>query len=693
MGYSSNVLQHADKLVKIFGEGYVFFDDEIRSVYAHDLSNPPWVIDYLVKRQPDVVCVARTREQVLEVLKMASAYAIPVTPAAARSGAYGGAVPTRGGITLDVMRLNERVEVSKDDLSVSVDPGVIIWNLERELNRHGLMLCTYPTSAPSATIGGFVCQGGVGMGSFEQGPVADQVLEAELVTPDGQILNLTGRELDIVNECEGITGVVTRLRIRVRPLLEQIPVLATFDDAASVSKGAQLLADRHKPWNVTVHNPTFSRLREEAGGAKTVPKKKWSILAVFTQDDYDTEKDAVKTTLEEAGGKLLDEKTAWADWGEIFNTLRAKKLGPSIAPGEAVFPLGRMNEFLTAVEDKFGYADLSMELTLIQGGDVTMLAFALEDERRPEYPLGFAAGIGLLKVAKKHGGRAYSSGLYLASEAPTLMGPGRYNKLVAFKKRVDPRNVMNPGKIIGRRPRAKAWLLGIPSMPAPAGAPMSTVDKVLNSPPLTWGMSKVAPLMKFNRPTQERAARPAMFKAMAAVQGGAFGKKHSEAIYSCSQCGYCRDVSPLYHAVGVDAGSPTALIHQAKGYVRGQVEPSRKLADLLAAAEDTYVGDDVCPSGIPLSEVFRDWRKQMEKDLGFEFEAPASLVRRVKESEKQLDERAKRWASPVTVEPDSDAENGSSKAKDAPTKDPGEAGSKAKGGKAVGSKKAQAAAA
>ena len=646
MAYSP-VIAHSDELLKIFGRGRVFFDKEIRQLYNHDLSNPPWVIDFLIRREPDAVVVAETQDHVVNLLKFATAYKIPVTPAAGRTSAYGGAVPVKGGIVLDLSRLKKDIQVDVANLTVTTDPAVVVLDLDRELNRYGLQLATYPTSAPSATIGGFVCQGGVGMGAFRHGPVANQVLAADVVLPNGDLKSFTGNELDVVNECSGITGIVTKLTLKVVKKTERVPALAAFDTMEALHAALTQVSQRFNPWNLTWHNPTFSQLREEAGGPKTVPRKKWSLLAVFEAPEWEKVKADFAPTIEKAGGKMLPDATAKADWGEIFNTLRAKALGPSIAPGEAVFPLHKMPDVLAEVHERFDYAPLSMEGTIIQGANVTLLAFALDDERRPEYPLGFAAGINLVKIAKKNGGRAYAPGLYLAAEAPHIFGTQRYGRIKAFKRAVDRDNILNPGKIIGVRPRGKAILLGIPPLPSPEGAPMSTVDRVLNATPMVWMMTKLAPLLKYNRPAEDRAARPAMFKAISAVQGSSFGKKHDWAVYTCSQCMFCRNASPLSEAVGVEAGSPSGLIWWARLYLKGQLEPTKRVAELVAAASEAPVGDEVCPSRIPLSQVFKDWRTQLEHDAGRTFQVPPALRDRIKAAEAARAEQKKRWETPV----------------------------------------------
>lgn len=643
------VARYADDLLKIFGPGRVFYDEEIRSLYAHDLGNPPWIINYLIKREPDAVVVPANEQQVASVLQLATAGKIPVTPRGAATSGYGGAVPAKGGIVVDLTNLNREITVDAAKEQVVVDPGVVIWDLERELNRHNLTLMTYPTSAPSATIGGHVCQGGVGMGAFQFGPIASQVLGARIVLPTGEIKTFTGKELEVVTDCEGITGIVTKLTLRVTKRFERVPVLVAFDTPAALAAAAQDVAKRFQPWNITFHNPTFSAWKEEAGGPKTVPKKKYSLLVVFTKAEYEKVKTAFQDLVTKAGGKPLPDAAAASEWGDIFNTLRAKALGPSLAPGEVVFPLSKLGKFLEFSETRFEHAPLAIEGTCIQGDFVTILAFTLEDERRIAYPLGFSAGLQVLKVGKELGGRAYAPGLYLANEARAVFGNRRYQRIVDFKRAVDKSKIMNPGKIISIRPRGKAILVGIPPLPAPPGAPMSTVALALNAPPAVWAMGMLHKQFPYSRAEDEAAMNVAAKHAVAATQGGTFGAKHEWNTYACSQCGFCRSDAPMTYAVGNEAGTPSGLLWMAKQYLEGGLKVTKKIEDMVAAASESPVKDEVCPSRIPISQLAKDLRTQLELDAGRAFSVPAALRQRIAQAQTLLQERDKRYATPVAA--------------------------------------------
>lgn len=620
----NKVLPYKSQLVEILGPERVFFDEEVRKLYGHDISNPPKMLDLMVKRTPECVVVPGSKEQLVELLKWATAVEIPVTPRAAGTSAYGGSVPAKGGVTVDLRHFDKDIDVDADEKTVTVDPGVVILDLERALNKEGLMLPIFPTSAPAATIGGFVAQGGVGMGSFRHGPIADQVVAAEIVLPNGDVRTFRGRELAVVTDCEGITGIITKVTLRAVDHADKKPVLVTYKSRDDLAKGIDAFR-RTNAWNLTFHNPTFSQLREEAGGAKTVPRKKYSILAVYRTDEYEDQSTAIDDAIESSGGERLDDEVAQKDWGEIFNTLRAKKLGPSIAPGEVVFPAESLAEFLAHVEDDFDWAEVSIEGTVILGGYITILAFALEDERRPEYPVGFSLGMNLLDVGKKLGGRAYAPGLYLASEAPRVFGSQRYDRIRDFKKAVDRSGIMNPGKIIGLPPR------GAP--PAPITPPFLNVDRQLNAKPAKLLMGAVAPIVRYLRPGDERFARTAQQAALARVAGGDFGSKHGWAVYTVSNSGYCGCQSPLDDAVGHEGGSVQGVTYWAKRYLQGQFEPDDYVTELVAAAAEVeWSAPENCIFGVDHKAVFRDFKRQLEADYDTELTVSDALRKRIEQA-------------------------------------------------------------
>src|SRR5688500_16128789 len=142
-----------EQLIARCGRENVLFSEADRIVYSTDTGSPPSIVDLLVKRKADAVVRCRTIEDVEQVLNFCLPRRIPVTPRAAATNALGGAVPKRAGIVLDLTPMNKRIEVDERAMTVNVDAGVVIWDLQKRLNDVGLELPCYPTSALAATIG------------------------------------------------------------------------------------------------------------------------------------------------------------------------------------------------------------------------------------------------------------------------------------------------------------------------------------------------------------------------------------------------------------------------------------------------------------------------------------------------------------------------------------------------------------
>ena len=118
---------------------------------------------------PDVAALPSTEEQVAAVVAIAAELGTPIVARGGGSGSQGGAVPTSGGILLDLTRLDEVVEIDERSMTVTAQAGVNGRWLEDHLNERGLMLPHYPASAAMATVGGYVAARGSGVLSTRYG--------------------------------------------------------------------------------------------------------------------------------------------------------------------------------------------------------------------------------------------------------------------------------------------------------------------------------------------------------------------------------------------------------------------------------------------------------------------------------------------------------------------------------------------
>jgi glycolate oxidase len=230
--YNPVTSEVVEALRRTVGEGNVLVDDEALEPYSHDETVG-------LRADPEVVVKATSAEQVSEILKLAQRERIPVTPRGAGYGLSGGAVAVRGGIVLSTEKMNRILEIDRDNLMVTVEPGVITGDIHRAVEAEGLFYPPDPASLDSCTIGGNIAEGAGGPRAVKYGTTKDYVCGLETVLPSGEIVqmggklvkNVTGYSLiQLLIGSEGTLAVVTKIILRLLPLPKvQVDLLVPFD--------------------------------------------------------------------------------------------------------------------------------------------------------------------------------------------------------------------------------------------------------------------------------------------------------------------------------------------------------------------------------------------------------------------------------------------------------------------------------
>lgn len=220
-----------EKLRESF-DSRVTFDPIERQLYSHDVGSLPRMIKPLIgAAEAAAVIQPRHEEELVWLAQLAREQRIPLVPRGKATSGYGGVLPVKGGIVVDFYRLRNILAVDREALTVTVEPGIVWEDLERELAKEGLALRLYPSSAPSSTVGGWLAQRGFGYGSFEYGAFRENVVSARVVLPTGEVHQFADDELDLVSDAEGITGLISQITLRVKPLEDEVVVGAHFAKA------------------------------------------------------------------------------------------------------------------------------------------------------------------------------------------------------------------------------------------------------------------------------------------------------------------------------------------------------------------------------------------------------------------------------------------------------------------------------
>ncbi|MFC1919402.1 FAD-binding oxidoreductase [Chloroflexota bacterium] len=235
-------------------------------LYGHDIAAIPNLIKPLVgDTTPEAVVQPEAEGELVELVKWAVEKGIPITPRGKASSGYGGVLPIKNGIVVDLYRMNKVISIDADAQTATVQAGMIWEKLDRELEKRGLTLRLYPTSYPASTVGGWLAQGGAGIGSYEAGWFRDNVVGARVVLPDGKVQEFTGADLDLIADAEGTTGIISTVTIRVQPLEDLKVVAIGCPDAHDLQKLLQSIVDEKVPiWSLVFINPRMAELKNKA---------------------------------------------------------------------------------------------------------------------------------------------------------------------------------------------------------------------------------------------------------------------------------------------------------------------------------------------------------------------------------------------------------------------------------------------
>ncbi len=576
-------------LEELFGARVTFSPRELRQ-YGHDVGALPGLIAPLLGgTRPAGVVQPATEGELVELARWAAAEGLPLVPRGKATSGYGGVLPVEGGIVVDFARLAAVLEVRRDQ--VTVQAGISWKKLDERLRREQLTLCLYPSSYPSSTVGGWLAQGGAGFGSWRYGWFAENVLSARAVLGDGSAKDFQGEELRLVSEAEGITGLITQVTLRVRPADEPEVALAAFDSARELGRFLGSLEGLDL-WSVSFTNPAMARLSNQAplrthhgqpvGERVELPEKYLATVAWFPgesrQGNPEPAAEALASRLaslvSEAGGRLLAPELAEHEWQERFHIMRIKRLGPSLVPAEVVVPLEELPAVLGEL-DRLVRQPLALEGLGVSGREAVLLGFIPHDQRRFGFNLAFALSLTVTRAARRHGGRAYATGLYFASEAPSVLGADRLAELAGFKAQADPRGILNPGKVLASR---LAPFMSLASRFEPLLRPLANLARI--------------------RPGERIGKR--------AVRG--IPAETAWNAYACSGCGFCVEECTQYYGRMWESQSPRGKWFFLRELLEGRERLDQQAVDTFLACTTCEKCDVLCSEGLPVEPTWMGLR-------------------------------------------------------------------------------------
>ena len=439
-----------DKLSKVFGDRLVTAKHELH-LQSFDVGSLPKQVGWLMNVNPDAIVQPTSPEEVRELFKFANDEKVPLVPRGAGTSGYGGAIPRKGGIMVDMRRMDSILSVDEENMTVTVEPGICWSNLQLELNRLGLDTRCYPSSALSATVAGWVAQGGDGIGSLKYGTINKNVVSLEVVLPNGKIVKTS--DIDLFCDTEGILGIITKVTLKIKPLRPIKVAVSSFPENYLMMMAIEkILEDGPLPFTIKFEESKYTDLKKrtwEEDYPFPFPVHHCTIMVAYEGEEDETQAglDTVERVTEMYKGAVYDEQVCEHEWHERFYPMRIKKGGPTLVVGQAFAPLENLSAILDDFQFEQASAHAGIDGYVNSKTNVTMMGYFLEDERRRFYMLSWSQSFVIFKIAQRHGGHPHSTGIWFANYAPIYFGKKRLARIRAAKLKFDKKEISNPGKI------------------------------------------------------------------------------------------------------------------------------------------------------------------------------------------------------------------------------------------------------
>lgn len=451
-------VQIARDLAEIVGENNVTDKLFERRLYDHDIAPLPPEISLIFKTVPDVVVKPRKAEEVSQIVEYANLKGVPVVPRGASSWGYGGTIPTNGGIVLELTELKRIVDLDREGMTLTVEAGLRWKALLDFLEEKGFAFNVYPSSAPSATIGGWIATGGLGIGSLKYGHLREHIKEMQVVTPTGEIARISREEqgdsnlFDSIIGSEGTLGVITEATLYVNPKPEKIlPMLASFDSIETLVNVIEKAVNRPvKPFFIEIQDGDYLEIKRLIG--MSVPDV--AALALFVYEglteQVDEDAEFLSDLVSEVGGYMWPRELAKEEWDERFYYMRIRRAGPTLLAGEVTNPLTKLRFVIDETRKIKEKHELRMGIKCFMVSEDTVLYMPmyLADERERWKFLSLLPVVNeITSVGLKAGGGPYGFGIWNSFFLKDVFGDAKVREMKERKRRLDPRNVMNPGKM------------------------------------------------------------------------------------------------------------------------------------------------------------------------------------------------------------------------------------------------------
>jgi FAD/FMN-containing dehydrogenase/NAD-dependent dihydropyrimidine dehydrogenase PreA subunit len=567
---------------------------EEREMYSHDIGDLPLIMTKtMFKILPDIVVQPQNADEIKKVVEIANGLKIPVVTRGAASWGFGGVIPTRAGIVIDLSPFRRVGHIDTAQKTVTVEAGARWSDIDIVARKAGLCLMTYPSSKFS-TVGGWIATGGYSINNYKYGHLSKQIVSMTVVTGTGEIKKLTQADPEFTNyiSSEGEFGIIVEVNLKLRDIPEgSYAHLLYFPSDKEAFDFIDKFVKNSSPIQLTPNVIRFLDANHLGDINQLMRnsffKKSASVLFEFgsVADEAEFKKYLASIdNIEEAPTYLADYL-----WNERLFGMKTKRLGPTILASEVIMPITKTAAFIAKAKKlgaNFG-AEIYIDSYIIDSKDALTMATFLCDSRRKRYIISLPLVAMLTKTAIGLGAKPYGLGLWNAGYINALHSKEEQTKLKAYKAKIDPNDILNPGKSFGHGPKGLSGLVFSPAFFNPAIG-----------------------LLAFTAPVTGK-----VFSALLGKDKKIDNLDLQLSTHACAKCGNCIAVCPAYLVTGNEELTAKGKIAIAKKLQAGK-PVTKEEASAAFLCMHCKGCESICQTNLELMNLWDALEKKLEGQFG-----------------------------------------------------------------------------
>jgi glycolate oxidase len=451
------------ELNKALPKENILSDEAERYVYSFDASN-----NQQNKALPDAVVFVENIEQVLKVVKIANEQMTPIICRGAGTNTVGACVPTHGGIVLNFSKMNKILEINPENMTARVQPGVVVGDLQKAVEKQGLFYPPDPSNLKISTIGGSIAQNSAGARCFKYGATKDYIIDMLVVMANGELIrtgsntikNATGYNLgSIFIGSEGTLGIVVEATIKLIPKPEETQVIMAYFDSVEDSIYAvnKIIEKQVFPATIDFMDKNAIQTVEKFYPTGLLCDKESALIIEL--DGYNTEISRQRETICEIlrtnnAANIQYSRTkeeAEHIWAARRSSMAAcTKLKPNVTTDDIIVPRSNLAKLVKGVQDICTRHNLTVCLVGHVGDGSVHPQIPIDYNNKDEYKHYKIAKSEIYQLTARLGGiisGEHGIGLEKKAYISQVVDGGALGYMRQIKKIFDPKNILNPYKI------------------------------------------------------------------------------------------------------------------------------------------------------------------------------------------------------------------------------------------------------